>query len=81
MNINGELKKKRGRPRTLDGPEDDDNSNLFSPRISLVQGGVNGLHSSSGLVARVSTHCHFPFVHGMVFALNLSNLRGRGLNS
>merc|ERR1719419_676316 len=55
MNINGELKKKRGRPRTLDGPEDDDNSNLFSPRISLVQGGVNGLHSSSGTQSPILT--------------------------
>jgi len=55
MNINGELKKKRGRPRTLDGPEDDDNSNVFSPRISLIQGGVNGLHSSSGTQSPILT--------------------------
>ena len=46
VNINGELKKKRGRPRTLDGPDDDDSGAVFSPRISLVQGGVNGIHSS-----------------------------------
>merc|ERR1719510_2825647 len=41
VNINGELKKKRGRPRTLDGPEDEDSS-VFSPRISSVTGSLNG---------------------------------------
>ena len=41
--VNGELKKKRGRPRTLDGPEDDD-TGVFSPRISMIQGNVNGVH-------------------------------------
>jgi len=42
ISINGELKRKRGRPRTLDGP-DDDNA-CFVPRIASVQGagGVNG---------------------------------------
>jgi len=33
---NGELKRKRGRPRTLDGPEDD--NSCFTPRISGVTG-------------------------------------------
>ena len=41
VNINGELKKKRGRPRTLDGPEDEDSS-VFTPRISSVTGSLNG---------------------------------------
>ena len=42
ISINGELKRKRGRPRTLDGP-DDDNA-CFVPRIASVQGagGING---------------------------------------
>jgi len=42
LSLNGELKKKRGRPRTLDGPEDD--NACFGPRISSVQGagGING---------------------------------------
>jgi len=37
--LNGDVKRKRGRPRTLDGP-DDDNS-CFSPQISGVTGGVS----------------------------------------
>merc|ERR1719410_787642 len=41
VNINGELKKKRGRPRTLDGPEDEESS-VFTPRISSVTGSLNG---------------------------------------
>ena len=32
-------KKKRGRPRTLDGPEDED-PGCFAPRISAVSGGL-----------------------------------------
>lgn len=42
ISVNGELKRKRGRPRTLDGPEDD--NACFGPRIASVQGagGVNG---------------------------------------
>jgi len=43
MSLNGDLKRKRGRPRTLDGPEDD--NNCFGPRISSVQGGINGATS------------------------------------
>merc|ERR1719410_2323126 len=48
ININGELKKKRGRPRTLDGPDDDEGGSVFSPRISMVQGagGINGVHGA-----------------------------------
>ena len=40
------LKRKRGRPRTLDGPEDDNN---FSPRISSVQGKRCFISSLQGL--------------------------------
>ena len=51
VNINGELKKKRGRPRTLDGPEDEESS-VFSPRISSVTGGVNGSSSMSPILSQ-----------------------------
>jgi len=54
VNINGELKKKRGRPRTLDGPEDEDSS-VFSPRISSVTGSLNGSSLSPILSQSLST--------------------------
>eukprot|EP00092_Neocalanus_flemingeri_P007042 GFUD01007606.1.p1 GENE.GFUD01007606.1~~GFUD01007606.1.p1 ORF type:complete len:568 (-),score=141.64 GFUD01007606.1:432-2135(-) len=48
VNVNGELKRKRGRPRTLDGPDDD--NTCFVPRISSVQGAaeINGSTSIPG---------------------------------
>ena len=52
-NINGEIKKKRGRPRTLDGPEDEAD-NVFAPRISMVQGGLNG--GGSGTQSPILSH-------------------------
>ena len=51
VNVNGELKKKRGRPRTLDGPEDEEGS-VFSPRISSVTGGLNGNSSMSPILSQ-----------------------------
>jgi len=51
VNINGEIKRKRGRPRTLDGPDDGESDSVFSPRISMVQGGVrNGSGSASPIL-------------------------------
>ena len=54
LNSNGELKKKRGRPRTLDGPEDEDGS-VFSPRISSVTGSLNGSSMSPILSQSLSS--------------------------
>merc|ERR1719219_2120201 len=54
VNINGELKKKRGRPRTLDGPEDEESS-VFSPRISSVSGSLNGSSMSPILSQSLSS--------------------------
>ena len=52
ININGEIKRKRGRPRTLDGPDDGESESVFSPRISMVQGGVrNGSGSASPILS------------------------------
>ena len=39
LTLNGDVKRKRGRPRTLDGPQDD--NACFGPRISSVQGSTS----------------------------------------
>lgn len=72
ININGELKKKRGRPRTLDGP-DDEEANVFSPRISMVQGagGINGVHG-----AGVSSGTQSPILNQTLQQKSLSHVTG-----
>jgi hypothetical protein len=51
LTLNGDVKRKRGRPRTLDGPQDD--NACFGPRIASVQGATS-LPSSSLLSQSLS---------------------------
>lgn len=52
LTLNGEVKRKRGRPRTLDGPQDD--NACFGPRITSVQGsgGSMGSLTASSLLGQ-----------------------------
>lgn len=52
LTLNGEVKRKRGRPRTLDGPQDD--NACFGPRITSVQGsgGPMGSLAASSLLGQ-----------------------------
>ena len=52
LTLNGDVKRKRGRPRTLDGPQDD--NACFGPRITSVSGSNSILSSPSPLPLAVA---------------------------
>jgi len=59
LTLNGEVKRKRGRPRTLDGPQDD--NACFGPRITSVQGSGGPISSSSILSQSLSSSSHSSY--------------------
>ena len=64
LTMNGDVKRKRGRPRTLDGPQDD--NACFGPRITSVQ--VDQLDSPGDRVV----HTYYNRV--ILVSANIKNL-------